>query len=93
VYGKHLCGKATDLSLKLLLVSFASLQDLPFEKKWLAFAPCCHHLCTREEYVNPSFLESYGISADLFPALIKMSSWATISPNNKVSFCTQASRN
>jgi tRNA:m4X modification enzyme len=47
---KHLCGVATDLSLRALTTT------LPMTKlKGIAIALCCHHACHWPDYVNPAF--------------------------------------
>jgi len=47
---KHLCGAATDLTIK-------SLQSCGDRLKGLAIATCCHHSCDSKTYVNLKFME------------------------------------
>lgn len=82
---KHLCGVATDLSLR------AITQTLPRTDKnsettvasvspyfqGLAVALCCHHVCAWEDYVAPEFFVQQGFQESEFHLLTSMTSWAT----------------
>lgn len=83
---KHLCGVATDLSLR------AIAQTLPDSKsessegasnsvsssfQGLAIALCCHHVCAWEDYVNPAFFQAQGFKPEEFQLLTSMTSWTT----------------
>lgn len=73
---KHLCGVATDLTLKLLLHS-----KYPENKTFsgLLVAMCCRHVCSYEQLLPESreFLKDHGIkSAKAFQVLKKIVSWA-----------------
>ncbi|RLN58907.1 hypothetical protein BBJ29_000198 [Phytophthora kernoviae] len=86
---KHLCGVATDLSLR------AIVQTLPNPLKpksgdadseppsistyfqGLAIALCCHHVCAWEDYVNPAFFLTQGFKPQEFELLTSMTSWTT----------------
>ncbi|KAL3660070.1 hypothetical protein V7S43_014992 [Phytophthora oleae] len=78
---KHLCGVATDLSLR------AIAQTLPAPNtrnaavsssfQGLAIALCCHHVCKWEDYVNPDFFEANRFKLEEFELLTSMTSWTT----------------
>ncbi|CAH2072077.1 unnamed protein product [Thlaspi arvense] len=71
--GKHLCGPATDLSLRCCL----SRQDGESPVlRGLAIATCCHHLCQWKSYTNKEYIISLGISKDEFHAMTWFTSWA-----------------
>ena len=61
---KHLCGGASDLTLK----SFEQLQNTKVELNsklaGLSIATCCHHACDTKTYVNLDFIKEH------FPQLI-----------------------
>ena len=42
----------------------------------IGVALCCHHLCTYEDYVNPSFVAQAGLSPAEFRHVCRLSSWA-----------------
>lgn len=84
---KHLCGVATDLSLRAVTQTLLprpgfdagssdSVSASP-DFRGLAVALCCHHVCTWADYVNPAFLEAHGFLTRDFPLLTGMTSWAT----------------
>lgn len=76
VISKHLCGAATDLTLKSLLNSNV------FENghfKGLLIAMCCRHVCDYEQLLPQSreYLASKGFAGEeALQALRKMVSWA-----------------
>ncbi len=73
-YSKHLCGSATDLTLRAL--SNFTLKD-GGQLDGLFIALCCHQVCTFSRYINPEFLQDYGIAdATLFKTICKISTWA-----------------
>lgn len=67
-YSKHLCGCATDLTLRCL----SKIKD----SAGIVIALCCHQVCNFDMYVNRDFLEDYDISRNEFDTLCSMSSWA-----------------
>ncbi|KAH8383828.1 hypothetical protein KR009_010721, partial [Drosophila setifemur] len=67
---KHLCGAATDLTLRCLLSDAAPTTD------YVLIALCCHHRCSWRSYVGRSFFLESGIGARQFAVLTKMASWA-----------------
>ncbi|KAI9905906.1 hypothetical protein PsorP6_014179 [Peronosclerospora sorghi] len=88
---KHLCGVATDLSLRAITkvsdhtvtndVKVPLTQNTPASVSsrvnGLAIALCCHHVCEWEDYVNPKFLKAHGFKAEEFKLLTSMTSWTT----------------
>lgn len=86
---KHLCGVATDLSLRAILHTlpglntgkYASLKDKPASVssgfQGLAIALCCHHVCAWEDYVNPDFFLAHNFKSEEFKLLTSMTSWTT----------------
>ncbi|XP_041357033.1 tRNA:m(4)X modification enzyme TRM13 homolog [Gigantopelta aegis] len=91
--GKHLCGAATDLSLRCLLETMqppdddseeSAVKKPKLEKSSHLMAPagivialCCHHRCTWRAYVGKHFMRQCGFSSRDFQLLTSMSSWAT----------------
>ena len=69
---KHLCGAATDLTLRCLAGTLPS-QRL----RGLMIALCCHHRCDWGSYVGKQFLMDQGFTRADFALLVSMTSWAT----------------
>lgn len=68
--GKHLCGPATDMTLRCCCVGEnGSLRGI-------SIATCCHHLCQWKHYINRGFFSSHGMSKDEFHAVTWFTSWA-----------------
>lgn len=78
---KHLCGVATDLSLRALVQTLPRQDNnsVSSQFKGLAIALCCHHVCRWEDYVNPTFFLAQGFEADEFALITSLTSWATCS--------------
>ncbi|EEY68402.1 tRNA guanosine-2'-O-methyltransferase, putative [Phytophthora infestans T30-4] len=83
---KHLCGVATDLSLRAIAQTLpepksdkAILLDSTVSSSFqgLAIALCCHHVCAWEDYVNPEFFRAHGFKPEEFELLTSMTSWTT----------------
>ncbi|KAJ3091416.1 tRNA:m(4)X modification enzyme TRM13 [Quaeritorhiza haematococci] len=72
---KHLCGSATDITLKCLTQFLEN--DSTGKVKGLVIALCCHQICKYSMYINHGFLEKYGITEDEFAFMCVMSTWAT----------------
>eukprot|EP00295_Goniomonas_pacifica_P022618 CAMPEP_0175940168 /NCGR_PEP_ID=MMETSP0108-20121206/23647_1 /TAXON_ID=195067 ORGANISM="Goniomonas pacifica, Strain CCMP1869" /NCGR_SAMPLE_ID=MMETSP0108 /ASSEMBLY_ACC=CAM_ASM_000204 /LENGTH=210 /DNA_ID=CAMNT_0017264591 /DNA_START=15 /DNA_END=647 /DNA_ORIENTATION=+ len=72
---KHLCGGATDLSLRCLANSAG--RDSTFRWHGVAIATCCHGLCDWDTYIGKEFWLEQGLSAEEFMALKKLTSWGT----------------
>ncbi|CAB4271841.1 unnamed protein product [Prunus armeniaca] len=79
--GKHLCGPATDLTLRCCLgehrnQSNAELQSVNPNLRGLAIATCCHHLCQWKHYINKKYLLDLAITKEEFHAITWFTSWA-----------------
>ncbi|RCH77676.1 hypothetical protein CU098_000856, partial [Rhizopus stolonifer] len=76
---KHLCGCATDITLKCLMnyVQHEETQGHTEPISGIIIAICCHQLCRYEMYPNTSYLDSLGLTKTEFERMSKMSSWAT----------------
>lgn len=79
--GKHLCGPATDLSLRCCLAEESNQDDAVqccsgHYLRGLAIATCCHHLCQWKHYINKKYLMNLGITKDDFHAITWFTSWA-----------------
>ncbi|KAJ0976452.1 hypothetical protein J5N97_018417 [Dioscorea zingiberensis] len=77
--GKHLCGPATDLTIRCCLPDQCYPNEgLPFSScmQGLALATCCHHLCQWKHYINKDFFSNLGITKAVFHAITWFSSWA-----------------
>ncbi|CAG8454287.1 9679_t:CDS:10 [Cetraspora pellucida] len=73
-YSKHLCGSATDVTLKSLVNYSKSNKENPVIG--IIIALCCHQLCQYHMYPNHQYLEDIGITKDDFQRICTMSSWA-----------------
>lgn len=69
--GKHLCGGATDLTLRCLMNGNQSRKVKGFD-----IALCCHHRCTWRAFVGKQFLLDNGIDRNEFEIMTKMVGWA-----------------
>ncbi|UIZ27085.1 hypothetical protein KXD40_001514 [Peronospora effusa] len=86
---KHLCGVATDLSLRAIAQTIpetnsvkasagkSKLACVSSRFQGLAIALCCHHVCAWKDYVNPAFFQAHGFKAEEFKLLTSMTSWTT----------------
>ncbi|KAJ1967270.1 tRNA:m4X modification enzyme [Dispira parvispora] len=72
-YSKHLCGAATDLTLRCL----EQFQRKGGRVAGVLIALCCHHACDQALYVNPDYLERANVDDEFFQRLTSMSGWAT----------------
>ncbi|KAI8338547.1 methyltransferase TRM13-domain-containing protein [Chlamydoabsidia padenii] len=75
---KHLCGSATDITLKCLMNHVveekAAGKSCPVSG--IIIALCCHQMCRYEMYPNTNYLDRIGLSKLEFDRLCKMTSWA-----------------
>jgi len=71
---KHLCGAATDLSLRCLT---NTLRNTSSSLVGILIALCCHHRCEWRPYVGKDFLIEQGFSEDDFSLLTSITSWYT----------------
>ncbi|KAK9287987.1 hypothetical protein L1049_016432 [Liquidambar formosana] len=79
--GKHLCGPATDLTLRCCLWKQCNQDNVVncsgnHYLRGLAIATCCHHLCQWKHYINKGYLSSLGITKEDFHAITWFTSWA-----------------
>ncbi|XVE77501.1 hypothetical protein DITRI_Ditri13aG0067800 [Diplodiscus trichospermus] len=76
--GKHLCGPATDLTLRCCLPNKwnGEQSGVNCYLRGLAIATCCHHLCQWKHYINKKYLTALGISKEEFHAITWFTSWA-----------------
>lgn len=79
--GKHLCGPATDLTLRCCLAEHFSQDSVEHCSAngnliGLAIATCCHHLCQWKHYTSKKYLSHLGITKDEFHAITWFTSWA-----------------
>lgn len=75
---KHLCGVATDLSLRML-VGLCLTRDQQDSFSGMLIAMCCRHACSWERLLPDSrvFLKSHGIcDSQRFSCLKRVASWA-----------------
>lgn len=72
---KHLCGTATDLTMRCLVKSMNGEPKVDIRGLIIAF--CCHHKCEYSSYVGREYLRQCGFTADEFPVLCSIVSWAT----------------
>lgn len=66
---KHLCGSATDLTLRCL-------NAVPKLSTGIVIALCCHQVCDYDTYINVEYLETCGIDKGGFELMKQYSSWA-----------------
>lgn len=69
---KHLCGSATDLTLRCILNGSNSVCPT----RGFVIALCCHHRCNWRDFMGRSFLEQHGIDEYKFCLITKMASWS-----------------
>ncbi|SCV00779.1 LAMI_0G07250g1_1 [Lachancea mirantina] len=80
VISKHLCGVATDLTIRCVLNS-SVLHTKDRHLQGMVIAMCCRHVCDPARYANPSYIESlirdHDVNyQDFFLALKKIATWA-----------------
>ncbi|KAL6515890.1 hypothetical protein OROGR_019195 [Orobanche gracilis] len=80
--GKHLCGPATDVTLRCCIQQqpdrdIAALRSqASCYLSGLAIATCCHHLCQWKSYINKRYILDLGFSKEDFHAISWFTSWA-----------------
>jgi tRNA:m4X modification enzyme len=70
---KHLCGLATDLTLRSFLTTGTGAAGV----RGAAIATCCHHRCSWADYVARGFFESRGFSQREFELLMHWTGWVS----------------
>uniref|UniRef100_A0A0K8UED4 tRNA:m(4)X modification enzyme TRM13 n=1 Tax=Bactrocera latifrons TaxID=174628 RepID=A0A0K8UED4_BACLA len=74
---KHLCGAATDLTLRCITQPATEDSNKKTPKTdYILIALCCHHRCDWQAYVGKSFLQANGLTCRDFAVISKMASWA-----------------
>lgn len=83
---KHLCGVATDLTLRCLHSAGKRATQMDDHVESCApslrrmggifIALCCHHRCTWKSYVNQKFFTDLGFNENDFDKIRMLSSWA-----------------
>lgn len=68
---KHLCGCATDLSLRCIV---NSITNITFAGALIAL--CCHHRCNWSDYVGKDFFKEHSLTPRDFSVITLMTSWA-----------------
>ncbi|CAK1542434.1 unnamed protein product [Leptosia nina] len=71
-FAKHLCGVATDYSLRCLVSP-----GVISKTQGILIATCCHHRCQRDGYVANEHLLDLGLNAEEFNIILGVVSWAT----------------
>ena len=66
--GKHLCGVATDLTLRCYTRAVIERSGVAY----VALALCCHHLCQWEGFVDIGTLTRHGIGAGEFALMRRL---------------------
>lgn len=77
LYGKHLCGVATDYALRCLKYSLEGSAERgePIKTRGLVLAVCCHHQCVWESFCGRQFFQELQIDSKMFYILRSMTSW------------------
>ncbi len=78
LYGKHLCGVATDYALRSLKISLEKYAESGVDLKFsgLVLAVCCHNQCVWESFCGRRFFEQeLLIDSKMFYILRSMTSW------------------
>lgn len=55
---KHLCGVATDLTLRCLQNCIEETNG-KFKLQGICIAMCCRHVCNARDYINPDYIKSF----------------------------------
>lgn len=77
LYGKHLCGVATDFSLRCLRHSLEDKDQQVLKFNGLLLAVCCHHKCEYDKLCGKDYLRKLKIDSKLFNVIQSISSWCT----------------
>ncbi|KAL8054592.1 hypothetical protein ABFX02_04G002600 [Erythranthe guttata] len=77
--GKHLCGPATDMTLRCCINEHCdghTSEAATGYLRGLAIATCCHHLCQWKSYINKKYINDMGLGKEDFNAITWFTSWA-----------------
>lgn len=66
-----------DLAIRCLVKSMNEVGEPKVDVHGLVVAFCCHHKCEYSSYVGREYLQQCGFTADEFPILCSIVSWAT----------------
>lgn len=69
---KHLCGVATDLTLRCMVQG----NQHKIKSRGFIICLCCHHACDWSSFVGKKWLEANGIDRKTFNIMIKIVSWS-----------------
>ena len=78
LYGKHLCGPATDFTLRSLKRTLKE-EDKKFTGLFLAV--CCHHYLEWNLFCGKKFFKKFNLTRKQFYMIRNMTSWATCGPS------------
>lgn len=70
---KHLCGAATDLTLRCMVQG----NQHELKSRGFIICLCCHHRCSWSTFVGKDWLLGNGIDRKTFNVMIKVVSWFT----------------
>ena len=70
---KHLCGPACDLAILAM-----ERVTPPSRRPPLAFATCCHYLCTFDEFAGKEYWIQLGLTVDDFEVAAAVSQWYSL---------------
>eukprot|EP00931_Biecheleriopsis_adriatica_P083027 TRINITY_DN56542_c0_g1_i1.p1 TRINITY_DN56542_c0_g1~~TRINITY_DN56542_c0_g1_i1.p1 ORF type:complete len:497 (+),score=94.77 TRINITY_DN56542_c0_g1_i1:91-1581(+) len=76
---KHLCGGATDITLRALSAfKVGGTGTQPGSGAAVCVATCCHHRCDAQSYVNRDFLSRIGLCStpEEFAQFVSTAGWA-----------------
>lgn len=82
LFGKHVCGCATDFSIRCLKNSLEDSSGQAVKIFGFLLALCCHHVCEWDYFCGKKFLNQIGIESKLFYIIRSISSWSTSSDRN-----------
>jgi len=85
---KHLCGIATDLTLRC--VTQTNDSDSKRDVSGLFIALCCHHKCSWNSYINQKFFEQHGFTGREFEQIKLLTSWAICQFKNQEANVTES---
>ncbi|KAL8544785.1 hypothetical protein ACS0TY_005128 [Phlomoides rotata] len=79
--GKHICGPATDMTLRCCIPQHSNENSASRSKaschlRGVAIATCCHHLCQWKNYINKKYIYDMGFTKEGFHAISWFTSWA-----------------
>lgn len=73
IVSKHLCGNATDLTLRCATAAHRDCGQV----RAIVIALCCHHRLVWSDYVGKKFFRSIHLTAKEFSVIRALTSWGT----------------